>query len=179
MIRLIIIVVFSVNFLFTGFRVLGQGMCSFSGVAGGRASLITTNLSSTEGVISCNIVGFGIISLVIGFWIYAFKDKLLPVFNEEIKPTDIQKQYEKNDDTTKKRIKNISQELEIDDSQDTKVEEALINSTEELLNLKIQIEKLKDERDLKEKELKSILDQASKKDELIDEIQKLRRDLYE
>ena len=41
------------------------------------------------------------------------------------------------------------------------------------------IEKLKDERDLKEKELKSILDQASKKDELIDEIQKLRRDLYE
>ena len=179
MIRLIIIVVVSVNFLFTGFGVLGQGMCSFSGVAGGRASLITTNLSSTEGVISCNIVGLGIISLVIGFWIYAFKDKILPVFNEEIKPQDIQKQYKKNDNNTEDKINNISQELDDVDSLDTKNEEALINSNEELLNLKNQIEQLKDERDLKEKELKSILDQASKKDELIDEIQKLRRDLYE
>ena len=179
MIRLIIIVVISVNFLFTGFSVLGQGMCSFSSVAGGRASLITTNLSSTEGVISCNIVGFGIISLVIGFWIYAFKDKILPVFNQEIKPLDIQKQYEKNDDNTKEKIKNISQELDINGSQDTQGEEALINSNKELSNLKVQIEKLKDERDLKEKELKSILDKESKKDELIEEIQKLRRDLYE
>lgn len=179
MIRLIIIVVISVNFLFTGFSVLGQGMCSFSSVAGGRASLITTNLSSTEGVISCNIVGLGIISLVIGYWIYAFKDKILPVFNQEIKPLDIQKQYKKNDNNTEDKINNISQELDDVDSLDTKNEEALINSNEELLNLKNQIEQLKDERDLKEKELKSILDQASKKDELIDEIQKLRRDLYE
>ena len=179
MIRLIIIVVMSLNFLFTGFSVLGQGMCSFSGAAGGRVSLISTNLSSTEGVISCNIVGFGLIGLVIGFWVYAFKDKILPVMNEEIKPKNIQKQYEKNDHNSKERINNISQELEIDDAQDRKDEEALINSNEELLNLKIQIEKLKDERDLKEKELKSILDKESKKDELIEEIQKLRRDLYE
>mgnify|MGYP000377089440 CR=1 FL=1 len=91
MIRLIIIVVMSLNFLFTGFSVLGQGMCSFSGAAGGRVSLISTNLSSTEGVISCNIVGFGLIGLVIGFWVYAFKDKILPVMNEEIKPKNIPK----------------------------------------------------------------------------------------
>ena len=179
MIRLIITIGLSLISLSTGFRVLGQGMCSFNGRAGGRVAEISTNLSSTEGVISCNIVGFGIISLVIGFWIYAFKDKILPVFNQEIKPLDIQKQYEKNDDNTKEKIKNISQELDDVDSLDTKNEEALINSNEELLNLKNQIEQLKDERDLKEKELKSILDQASKKDELIDEIQKLRRDLYE
>tara|TARA_B100000989_G_C19502684_1_gene454974 strand:- start:1074 stop:1613 length:540 start_codon:yes stop_codon:yes gene_type:complete len=179
MIRLIITIVISLNFLITGFSVLGKGMCSFSGVAGGRASLITTNLSSTEGVISCNVVGFGIIGLVIGFWIYAFKDKTLPVFNEEIKPINIQKQYEKIEDNTKEKINNISKELNIDNYQDTKAEEALINANKELLNLKIQIEKLKDERELKEKELKSLLDQESKKDELIDEIQKLRRDLYE
>ena len=65
MLRLVISVIISINFITTGFRLFGQGMCSFSGRAGGRVGIISTNLSSADGVISCNIIGFALILIVI------------------------------------------------------------------------------------------------------------------
>ena len=175
MFRLIISVLISINFVATGFRLFGQGMCSFSGRAGGRVGVISTNLSSADGVISCNVTGFGLILIVIVYWIYMYRDA---VFSNN---------YSYNNSNSKEtyinEFKNTSEE-NISNYESTRVVDLksdginnIISKSEELSSLKEEIEQLIVKKNSLKNELENINNENEKKENLISEIENLRRDL--
>lgn len=61
----------SLNFLYTALGLFGQGTCSFGG---GRVIRVQTNLGDA-GAVSCNLAAFGIILVVIAYWMYVYRNK--------------------------------------------------------------------------------------------------------
>lgn len=61
----------SLNFLYTALGLFGQGTCSFGG---GRVIRVQTNLGDA-GAVSCNLAAFGIILVVIVYWVYVYRNR--------------------------------------------------------------------------------------------------------
>ena len=175
MFRLIILIIISINFVSTGFRLFGKGMCSFSGRAGGRVGVISTNLSPADGVISCNVTGFGLIFIVIAYWVYLYRDQ---VFSNNYSYNNSNSKETYIDDfknTSEENFSNYESTRDVDLKSDDIIN--IISKNEELSSLKQEVEQLIVKKNSLKHELENINNENEKKENLISEIENLRRDL--